>query len=145
MRTRTLAIILGISVALNLFFLGVVAARAWQRHEARLHRPAHGPMSAGPRRPRPRTEPFQWLSEAERDELRPRRKALRGLRREAEAALRAEPFDGQRLRGALGALRQETDAIQAAVHELMIRQAGAMSVDERRRLADSEWGRDDAR
>src|SRR5688572_1844815 len=127
MSRRALLIIIGVSVALNLFFMGVVAARAWQRVEWRSHHEAHGPGGAGPRRQKgaPRAEPMQWLSEAERVELRPRRKALRGLRREAEQALRAESFDAQRFRSALEAFRVETDKIQGSVHELLIRHAEA--------------------
>jgi uncharacterized membrane protein len=141
MSRRALLIIIGVSVALNLFFMGVVAARAWQRVEWRSHREVHGPAAAGQRRQKggPHTEPMQWLSESERAELRPRRKALRGLRREAEQALRAEHFDSQRLRSALEAFRLETDKIQASVHELLIRQAETLDFEQRQRLADSHW------
>jgi uncharacterized membrane protein len=141
MSRRALLIIIGISVALNLFFMGVVAARVWHRVEWRSHRVAHGPAVGGPRRRPgpPHAEPMQWLSEAERAELRPRRKALRGLRREAEQALRAERFDAQKLRTALEAFRLETDKIQASVHELLIRQAETLDFEQRQRLADSHW------
>lgn len=54
--------------------------------------------------------------------------------------MRAEPFDAERLRQALAVLRKETDGIQASVHEYMLRRAGAMSADERRHLADAQWG-----
>ena len=141
MSRRALLIIIGVSVALNLFFMGIVAARAWQRVEWRSHRDTHGPAAAGPRRPKgpSRPEAMQWLSDAERAELRPRRKALRGLRREAEQALRAERFDAQRFRTALEAFRLETDKIQASVHELLVRHAETLDVEQRRRLADSHW------
>jgi len=80
------------------------------------------------------------MDESERAELRPRRRGLRGARHDAEAAMRAEPFDPERLRQALGALRGETDAIQASVHEYMLRRANAMSAAERGHLADAQWG-----
>jgi uncharacterized membrane protein len=147
MSRRTLLLIVAISVAVNLFCLGVVAARAWQRAEWRSRWDGHAPSGFDGRRgPRPsRAEAFRWLSEAERAELRPRRKALRGLRREAEEALRAEQFDSEKFRAALGALRLETAQIQGSVHELLIRRAGEMSVDERRRLADSNFWHDEGR
>jgi uncharacterized membrane protein len=144
MSMRTLVILLGVSVALNLFFGGVLVARAWQRAEWRSERMAKGSVEAGPRR-RPSAQPLRWLTEAERAELRPRRKALRGLRREAEELLRAESFDAVKLRASLGALRRETDAIQASVHESLIRQADGKSAGERRRLADANWGNDAGR
>jgi uncharacterized membrane protein len=146
MSRRTLLTVLGISVALNLFFLGVLTARAWQRAEWRAHREARSGFNEPRRGPGPpRAEPMRWLSDAERAELRPRRKALRNTRQEAEQMLRAEQFEPERFRAALAALRVETEQIQASVHELLIRRAASMNVEERRRLADSNWGQDDHR
>lgn len=140
MRSRSLALVLAISVALNLFFAGVFTARLWQRAEVRTERQAHGPR---PRREPRHVEPFRWLSDAERRELRPRRKALRALRDEAEQLLRAEHFDSAKLTATLEALRRETDAIQASVHGLLIRRAETLSADQRRRLADAWTARGD--
>ena len=139
MRARAWAIVSAVSVALNLFFVGWYAARALQ-HREHTERPAHGPVGAGPRRVWQGPRSFEWMSESERSELRPRRKGLRGARRDAEAAMRAEPFDPERLRQALGVLRTETDGIQASVHEYMLRRASAMSAAERQHLADVQWG-----
>lgn len=139
MTQRTTAILLAISVALNLFFLGVMTSWAWHRsHDAH-----DGRHASGHRGPRP--DSASWLSEAERDELRPRRKALRGLRRQAEAQLRAETFDGEKFRGSLSALRAETDAIQGALHELLVKKASSAGPEERRRLADANWPSDPRR
>lgn len=139
MTHRTTAILLAISVAFNLFFLGVVTSWAWHRsHDAHDRRPA-----AGHHGPRPAS--MSWLSEAERDELRPRRKALRGLRREAEALLRAEAFDGEKFRGSLSALRAETDGIQAVLNEMLVKKASSAPLEERRRLADMNWPSDPRR
>jgi uncharacterized membrane protein len=140
MRSRWWAIVLGVSVALNLFFLGWVSARALQRAEIHAEHVSHGRAGAGPRRTWQGPRPLSWMSESERAELRPRRKGLRSARRDAEDAMRAEPFDPERLGQALGALRTETGAIQASVHEYMLRRATVMSADERRRLADAQWG-----
>jgi uncharacterized membrane protein len=140
MQRRWFAIILGVSVALNLFFVGLFSARVLRDREPHVERAGHGPVAGGARRFRQRPRPFEWMSDAERDELRPRRKALRMTRGVAEEALRAEPFDGARLRTALGDLRRETDEIQASVHEFMLQRAGSMSSEERQRLADAQWG-----
>jgi uncharacterized membrane protein len=139
MTPRTLAILLAISVALNLFFLGVAASWAWHRsHDG--HDRRHAVIHRGDR-----PDSTSWLSEAERDELRPRRKALRGLRREAEGLLRAETFDGEKFSGSLSALRAETDAIQAALHELLVKKASGAGLEERRSLADANWPSDPRR
>ena len=141
MTHRTTAILLAVSVALNLFFLGVATSWAWRgRHEHARERGA-----AVERRSPPKADASSWLTESERDELRPRRKALRALRREAEGLLRAESFEPEKFRGSLSALRTETDAVQASMHELMIRRASGAGLDERRRLADANWPREPER
>jgi uncharacterized membrane protein len=140
MRARWLAIVLGISVALNLFFLGLFSARAFQRSEAHSARTEHGMVGeGGQRRDRQRSRAFDWMSREEREQLRPRRRALRDTRREVEQALRAEPLDREKLSQALGELRRQTDGIQASVHEFMLRRAEGANAEERRRLADSQW------
>lgn len=145
MRTRWLGIVLGVSVALNLFFLGLFSARAFQRSEVRPERPPYAATAGSPRRFRQRPRPFDWMTDGEREQLRPRRKALRGLRRDVGEALRAEPFDRDRLSHALSELRRETDGIQASVHEFMLQRAAGMNAEERQRLADSQWQPHDRR
>jgi uncharacterized membrane protein len=140
MRARWWAIVLGVSVALNLFFIGWYGARVLSHREVRAERAEHAPAGGGPRHAGQRQRPFDWMSESERAELRPRRKGLRSARRDAEQALRAEPFDAERLRRALGVLRTETDAIQGSVHEYMVRRASAMDAAGRQHLADKQWG-----
>jgi uncharacterized membrane protein len=140
MRARWWVLVLGLSVGLNLFFVGWYGARAFSHREMRHERPDHGPAMGGPRRSGLRQRPFDWMSESERAELRPRRKGLRSARRDAEQALRAEPFDAEQLRRALGVLRTETDAIQGSVHEYMVRRASAMDAAGRQHLADKQWG-----
>lgn len=85
------------------------------------------------------------MTDAEREQLRPRRKALHGLRHDVEEALSADPFDREKLSHALSELRRETDGIQASVHEFMLRRAESMNGEERRRLADSQWRPRDGR
>lgn len=145
MRTRWLAIVLGVSVALNLFFLGFLSARAFQRGEPHAERPPHAAPGSRARRSRQRQRAFDWMTDAQRDELRPRRRELRGSRHAVEDALRAEPFDREKLSLALGDLRRQTDEIQASVHQFMLQRAESMSGDERRRLAESQWPSGDGR
>jgi len=139
-RARWWVIVLGVSVGLNLFFIGWYAARALSHRERRAELAELGPAGGGPRRVWQRPRPFDWMSENERAELRPQRKGVRSARRDAEQALRAEPFDAEQLRRALSVLRTETDAIQGSVHEYMVRRASAMDAAGRQHLADKQWG-----
>jgi uncharacterized membrane protein len=153
MRQRWLTVALAISVALNLFFLGVAAARWWRHDQWRAEhgREAtsatnHGQGAGGERSERRRgsrrgrVAPLAWMTEAERAELRPRRQALVGIRRDAEQVLGAEPFDAARFQTALQALRAETAQIQTAVHEKLLQRAVTLSAEDRRKLADASWG-----
>jgi uncharacterized membrane protein len=139
MRTRWLAIVLGVSVALNLFFLGFLSARAFQRGEPHAERPPHAASGPRERRSRQRHRAFDWMTDAQRAELRPRRRALHGTRHAVKEALSAEPFDREKLSQALADLRRQTDEIQASVHQFMLQRAESMRGDERRRLAESQW------
>jgi uncharacterized membrane protein len=151
MRQRWLTIALAVSVALNVFFLGVAAARWWQHRKWRADRfgdnaslIAGGPRAEGERlerrHRRGRGAPLSWMTEAERAELRPKRQALVGIRRDAEQVLSAEPFDAGRFQRALEALRTETAQIQGAVHQKLLQRAATLSLEERRKLADVSWG-----
>ena len=145
MSRRVLTILLGLSVALNLFFLGVTAARVWHdgrwSAESQAHSRTGAAAGSGARRdPRRHRDALSWLSDAERDQLRPRRKALLGIRRDAETVLRTEPFDAPKLKHSLDALRAETDQIQSSVHQLLLQRAETLGPAERRRLADVGWG-----
>jgi uncharacterized membrane protein len=151
MNRRWIMIAFAVSVALNLFFLGIAAARSWQRAEWRSERRAdaalsmsRGPGAAGaegyrgPRRGR--GDPFSWLSDPERAELRSQRQALVGIRRDAEQVLAAEPFDAAKFGSTLAALRAQTTQIQTSVHERLMKRAEALGPEERRKLADVSWG-----
>lgn len=144
MSRRLITILLGLSVALNLFFLGVTAARIWHDGRSRSAWQEHSRTSSGssgPRRdPRHRRDSLSWLSDAERDQLRPRRRALFRIRREAETVLRTEPFDAPKFKQSLDELRSQTDQIQSSVHQLLLQRAEALGPAERRRLADVGWG-----
>lgn len=141
MSGRTLGILLGVSVALNVFCLGVVAARARQRWEWRER--AHAEYDAVPAARRAarhgHVDPMPWLTESDRARLRPERKALQGFRHEAADELRAESFDAEKFKGTLEALRAQTSKVQAVVHELLIERAQSLAPAERRKLADSGW------
>ena len=153
MRQRWLSIVLAVSVGLNLFFLGVSAARWWQHQKWRSERwdgassvAAQGQGGDGGRPEgrrgsrRGRGAPLSWMTEAERAELRSQRRALIGIRRDAEQVLGADPFDTAKFQTALQALRAETAQIQTTVHEKLLQRAVTLSPEERRKLVDVSWG-----
>ncbi|HEU4582633.1 MAG TPA: periplasmic heavy metal sensor [Polyangiaceae bacterium] len=150
MTRRWLTIAFAVSVALNLFFLGVAAARFWQHREWRTRRWGDPALNmaggaAGPARPDGhrgprRREPFPWLSQQEKEELRPKRQALVEARRDAEQVLVADPLDAAKLGSALETVRAQTARLQASVHERLIQHAQSMGLEERRKLADMSWG-----
>ena len=94
----------------------------------------------GHRGPRRRGEPFPWLSQQEKEELRPKREALVEARRDAEQVLVADPLDPAKLGSALGVVRAQTTQLQATVHERLIQHAQSLGLEERRKLADMSWG-----
>jgi len=151
MTRRWVMIAFAVSVALNLFFLGIATARFWQHRQWRMHgwadpalNMAGGP--AGPARrdghrgPRWRGEPFPWLSQQEREELRPKREALIEARRDAEQVLVADPLEPAKLGSALQVVRAQTTQLQASMHERLLQHAQTLGLEERRKLADMSWG-----
>jgi uncharacterized membrane protein len=152
MTRRWIMIAFAISVGLNLFFLGIVAARSWQHRQWRAQRWGDAALSnsAGPGAPgrpegawgprRGRGDPLSWLSQPEKAELRTQRQALIGARRNAEQVLVTEPFDAAKLRAALEALRAQTTQIQTALHERLIQRAETLAPEERQKLAEKSWG-----
>jgi uncharacterized membrane protein len=136
---RGVKIALGLSLAVNLLIIGLVAGAL---------------IAVGPRRgpdddPRLRTlglGPFALaLSREDREEVTGRldRDALRGERRELgaglvqlRAALLAEPFDRASAEAALEQSRNATAAVQGYGHTALLDQIETMSAEDRRELAE---------
>lgn len=135
--TKKLAVLLAVSVGLNLFLLGMVVVG--------LARMPHG----GAFGPPPTARPFAFRGDeplgAEHPRLRKmlaghepglldQRRALQGARARVKAALEAEPFERARLEAELGNLRSETEHAQAAMHRALVEVASDMTPEERKRL-----------
>jgi uncharacterized membrane protein len=141
---RILGVLLAVSLALNVFILGFIAARAWQR-------PGLGPDGRGPRPP-PATlfhadrvlgeaspGKLKWLTQEQRQQLVPHWRALRAARRDAEQALRAEPFDRAAFERSLERVRGETVSTQSTLHGLLVGLADGMTPEQRTELARLNW------
>jgi uncharacterized membrane protein len=129
--TRNVMIALAASVLLNVFLLGLWAGRFVRgaTHVAR-GPDAHEVDGAAPMR-------NVWRR---RDAaLRARSEAVDAARRAVREALLAEPFNAEAMESALAGLRNESDAAQVALHRALVETARELSVEDRRRLADSRW------
>jgi len=134
---KRLSWLLALSMGLNLFFIAYGGARWLRRPEARgaeLHardgRGEHRGRGLGP------------LLGPPTPLLRDQHRALSEARRSVGVALQAEPFDAEKLRAALTALRSKTSEGQELLHQKLVERASQMSVSERTELAKGRFVRE---
>lgn len=141
-RRRWRSILLIVSLALNLFLVGILVGGrvAEWRAPASPTAAALGPgavsqlLSALPASAR--SEARRMFTER-RPEIRRHFRALRTARLEAMRTLRAEPFDRQAFAEAMETVRERTLALQAAVQQVLIDLSGEVDAETRARLADA--------
>ena len=143
---RTSRIVLLASLALNVFFLGVVGAGAVRHY---WHTPRHvsaplPPRTAAERIDRlaatlPPEDGEKLRAEMRQDEtsLEAAHTAYRGAQESTRVALRAEPFDMAALRTAMSEVRAARQKLDLALQDVIAKAAGEMSPEGRRKL--SEW------
>jgi uncharacterized membrane protein len=145
---KRLAIALAVSVCLNLFFLGFAVGRRVHRPDRHLHERGamhHPGMELGPhgflRRAglRDAGPDVERILRERRGALRERRAAIEAARHGVAQSLRAEPFDAQRFRTALGTLQTETAQLQTQMHGAFVDVASSLSAEQRQRLAHAPW------
>lgn len=137
MTSRRFRLLLGFSLALNLFLGGLIA----------------GALVTGAReRERPPSRRMSYLTAAERldendaarlralltqkaEDTRPRVQALRAARREAEAAMAAPDYRPDAVRAALERARTEEMALRREVDDSVIAFALTLDPDERQAIA----------
>jgi uncharacterized membrane protein len=153
--SRRLVIALAVSGALNLLALGLFVggrlrrAHLEERHE-RFARPGGpgmrgGPEGKGPRGDRDdkgpregrrwRAGPIAEILSERPQQLAERQKAVGDARRAARDALTAEPYDKEKLTGALLTLRDETAKTQAVLHGALIDAAAKADKEGREGMA----------
>jgi uncharacterized membrane protein len=136
MTSRTLKIVCGISILLNIFLLGAaIGGAAW----VRARHPMIGAGSirvAGSELPRDERRAFRRALRDARLDMRPTALAGRQARAEAAALLRAPALDQAKLADALARIRAADIAIRAHVEERAIAFAATLPPDERGRLAE---------
>lgn len=129
--SRRLAIGLAISLALNLFLAGFVAARLLRPPPPPPPQVHDGPPSGGAR-------PALGLRRMMRErgvDMRADRQALRKARREVVQSLRAEPFDVERFKTGLAELRELSGQSQRKLHDVLVEAAQDMTHQQRVRLS----------
>lgn len=140
-RRRWFGIALFASLAVNLLLVGIVAGALIVGRPHGL--PFGGPSRGGPdvvrggnfgQMSEPARQRVSAVMEARGDAMRTRVRAMRGAQRDAERALSANPYDGERATAALRTLRQRTEELQAEIHAALAEVAKDMPQDERARL-----------
>jgi uncharacterized membrane protein len=137
---KPLVIALVISVCLNMFGAGLLAAT---RYAHRGERPRPG-FALGPRGFLSRAglddDPAQRkILEGRRHKLHAEREALLQAREDVRSSLATEPFDRPRLEGSLSALRNHAVNMQTEMHSALIDLAQTLPAPERERLAQAPW------
>lgn len=134
---KRLAIALGVSVVLNLFFVSLFAAHAL--HGGRHHDRAHGaffgpwgPMRDGDRATKQAVRRVMKKHEAA---LHAQGDQLRESRRAISAALDAQPFDPAALEKALADLRAQTSISQELLHKSLVDVAKTLTPEQRNHFA----------
>jgi hypothetical protein len=127
MSIRNLSLLLGISVALNVLFVGVWAGRLVHRERVGRNVATFDGRA------------MRGVWKRHDAMLRPRGEALEASRRRVTEALLAEPFQPEALDAALAQLRAETDGAQRALHRALVDSARDLSADDRRQMAMSGW------
>lgn len=124
-------LILGLaSAVLNVFLIGFLAGRH-----------AFGPGGCGMRGFRHDNHgPLAHrIPEEDRTRLRQKLDGVRDAREQVRGALLAEPYQAPRLDAALLTLRQRSDALQVDMHQELLEMAGRLSLEQRRKLADTRF------
>lgn len=133
---RKLAVALAVSVALNLFLLGMLSVRLLHRDRVAYGGPGRALFRADEAFRGDELRMRRILSDHKR-ELMTQRRAARKARHHVQAALETEPFDRSRLERELQSLRTETQRSQEALHRAFLDLATEATPEQRRRLGHS--------
>jgi uncharacterized membrane protein len=131
-------LLLAASLALNLFFIGAITARVVMRDRrpelgarAFLH---HSGLDHA-------SKDVQKLVHKNRGAVRERMHELSDARKQARAALQAEPFDPAQLDAAFERVRTRTVEMQQEMHKSFSEVAGKLDREQRKRMAEALWRR----
>ena len=132
MKSRTAAILLAVSAALNFAFIGY-----WLGQESKpdpAFDPARGYQHWARTLTPERRKAVRPILRSERQAQRTNFRELRKLNRRLRHAIATEPFDAQELHAVLAGLRRGHGEVQALSHDAFVRFVEALSQEERRAL-----------
>lgn len=137
MTSGRLRLLLGLSLALNLFLGGlIVGARVIDaRKPERGSRGGNPFWAAAERLDATDAERLRALLRQKAEDTRPRVRALRAARREAAAAMAASDYDPPAVRAALNRARAEELALRQEVDEAVIAFAVTLDPEDREAIA----------
>jgi hypothetical protein len=134
--------VLIVSLALNLFLVGVIAGRGVGQG---------GGFDLTPRKLKIAIERVTRVLpdadaalltdrfEAQRAELTQRFLALQDARRAVGAALKAEPYDASTFDAAYAVMQERSQELQASIHAVLKSSLGQFSEEGRRAIAERRW------
>ena len=131
---RRISFWMTLSLLFNLLLLGLVAGILVRQMPDR-DRQGDRPRFSQDIAPETRRAMFGLMRESYR-ETRAERDVRNEARKRLAEALKAEPFDAARVRGAFAELRLTDDAVHAATHEAMVARLEALPPEQRRAMAD---------
>lgn len=132
--TRRIPFWLTVSLLFNLLLLGLVTGMALRQIPDRPDR-GDRPRYTSEMTPDARKAMFGLMRESYR-ETRAEREVRDAARRALSEALKAEPFDSDRVRAAFADLREADNAVHAATHDAMIVRLQALPPEQRQGVAD---------
>tara|TARA_E500000318_G_scaffold60452_1_gene56101 strand:- start:816 stop:1274 length:459 start_codon:yes stop_codon:yes gene_type:complete len=138
-RTRTLALVLFASIALNLFFAGIMVGR-FDRWHGGPKGPGHGPSMTRTIEKAlgdSLTPELQERLKAHSATMRETRRSTRDKRDAIRDTLLQEPFDREAYLQALGSMNEVFDRMRAETHSFMIDIVEQMTPEQRRKLVKS--------
>lgn len=136
-RRRWPRVLLVLSLALNLLFVGLVAGALWVHWQGGWGGPRHHAFVASVRRlmkelPEDRRKTTQEILSRHRAELRPLRRAAHKARHAAFEAAKADPFDADRLGERLEQMQGAEARMRKAMAALALDLMKSLTVEERR-------------
>ena len=133
LKRRPFAILFVVSLALNLFLLGIFAARGFHRHKSCGFEP--GPPEPAMSWLQPASRPTaEAIFASRKADIDKRARAARQARDDAAAALGAEPFDPAKASAALADARAKELAMREGIGEALIELATKLPPDQRASL-----------
>ncbi|HVZ05159.1 periplasmic heavy metal sensor [Hyphomicrobium sp.] len=122
------------SLALNLLFIGGVAAAVWHHHNAQERRNESGLLSFARQLPPDRQEAFRQQVFSARASMKSERDKVRMAWRHTNDVLTTEPFDKEKFKAAMADLRAVEDQFRTGINAAFADIAASLTPSERKLL-----------